>query len=431
MEQLLFYTGLAIIIIATVQLFWFMVRTGQRWSRMRKYLADNEQNWDTSFQAAKLQLKKVTVKDKHWNGSRKFEIGKKVFENEHKTICSFYLYPHDQKPLPPFSPGQFLCIEFDIPDPDSPRETIKEQRCYSLSDSPNSEYYRISVRCVSAPQDNPDDFPPGLVSNYLHQDMQEGDLVDIHAPSGDFFLDTARATPICLIGGGIGLTPVLSMCKTLADEKSDREVWVIYGMRDAHDIALELEFIESLKSLENLNLLLCYSSEMPNRPRDPDPRVQRISGRADIHLLKSILPHHKYEYYFCGPGPMMTSLHKELLAWEVPEKDIHYEFFAPEESAPPAISQVGDQSFDVEFTLSNKKLTWSGDNTLYALTRRNNFKSKNIKYACKQGKCGSCMSAIKNGTVGYRDKQPSYPGLLQGFCLPCICIPTSNLEIEA
>jgi len=431
MDQLLFNTGVAILTIVSAQFILHMVRTGQRWSRTRRFLADNDQIWKTSLQAEILQLKKVAVENKHWSGSRKFEIGKKVFENERKTICSFYLYPHDRKPLLPFSPGQYLCIEFDIPDPDSPHETTKEQRCYSLSDSPNPEYYRISVRCIPAPLDNPDNLPHGLVSNYLHQDVQEGDLVDIHAPSGDFFLDTARATPVCLIGAGIGLTPVLSMCKTLADQKSDREVWVIYGMRDTQDIALELEFIKSLESLENLILLLCYSSEIPDRPRDTDPRLQRIFGRPDIDMLHSKLPHFDYEYYFCGPGPMMTSLHKELHVLGVPEKDIHYEFFAPEESATPAISQSGDPRFDIEFTLSNKTLSWSVEKSIYALTRKKNFKCKKIKYACKQGKCGSCMSAIKSGAVGYLDEQPSFPGLLDGFCLPCICTPTSDLKIEA
>jgi uncharacterized protein len=433
MELLSFVIGMTITSILLIQLLIHMLRTGQRWSLERQQLAYNNEHWETRLQKAKLRLKEIETSKQHWSGARKFELGKKVFENEAKTICSFYFYPHDRKPLPSFSPGQYLGIGFDIPDPDDPSETSEEHRCYSLSDSPNPIYYRISVRCVPPPRGNPDGFPPGLVSNHLHDNVEEGDLVDIQAPSGDFFLDMSEDSPVCLIAGGVGLTPILSMCNTLANEKSHREVWVFYGVRNTQDMALEQEFVKCLDTLDDLKVMLCYSDVVPDTPSGNE-NLQRLSGRADIKMLQKMLPHNNYEYFFCGPGPMMTSLHKGLLSWGVPDKDINYEFFAPEETAAPAAAAAptgGGQEFKVDFAISDKSLAWTNEKSLYDLKRKKNFKCKKIKYSCKQGKCGSCMTAIKTGTVAYLGEQPTFPGLLEGSCLPCICTPSSDLQLEA
>src|SRR6202022_2556411 len=78
-----------------------------------------------------------------WNGIRKFSIQKKVMENE--DTCSFYLKPHDHKPLPPFLPGQYLTFELRIPG-----QRNKTVRCYSLSEGPLPDFYRVSTRGLGA-----------------------------------------------------------------------------------------------------------------------------------------------------------------------------------------------------------------------------------------------------------------------------------------
>ena len=76
-----------------------------------------------------------------WNGKRKFQIERRVFENPNKDICSFYLVPHDNRPIPPFNAGQFLTFELQVPG-----EAQPVVRCYSLSDSPlQRDYYRVTT----------------------------------------------------------------------------------------------------------------------------------------------------------------------------------------------------------------------------------------------------------------------------------------------
>ncbi len=123
-----------------------------------------------------------------WNGNRKFYIDSKA--QEAKDVCSFYLKPHDQKPLAPFRAGQFLTFQLNLPD--QPKPLI---RCYSLSDSPaNTDHYRVTIKRMGPPRDKPDVLP-GRASNHFHGDLNEGDIVDVRAPSGHFFSTNPPSDP--------------------------------------------------------------------------------------------------------------------------------------------------------------------------------------------------------------------------------------------
>jgi ferredoxin-NADP reductase len=160
-----------------------------------------------------------------WNGFRKFRIISK--EKETKDITSFYLAPHDGKPLPVFSPGQFLTFQFQIPG-----HAQAVVRCYSLSDSPyHTDRYRVSIKKVPAPRNEPS-APPGLVSNYFHDSLNEHDIIDVKAPSGQFYLNMSEKAPVVLLAGGVGITPVLSMLNALVEKESQREIWFFLGVRD-------------------------------------------------------------------------------------------------------------------------------------------------------------------------------------------------------
>lgn len=134
-----------------------------------------------------------------WAGWRKFVLQKRVTESE--TITSFYLRPDDGKPLPAFRPGQFLTIQVEIPGQERP-----VIRTYTVSDAPNRDYYRLSVK-----RDKTEGQPPGLVSNHLHDHFEVGDSLLATAPTGNFYLAEKGSRPIVLISAGVGITPMISM----------------------------------------------------------------------------------------------------------------------------------------------------------------------------------------------------------------------------
>ena len=361
--------------------------------------------------------------DLSWNGFRKFEVHRKQIEAD--GVCSFYLAPHDRKDLPPFEPGQFLT--FDLPVPGQPKNII---RCYSLSDSPNHpDYYRVSIKRVPPPRDQPD-LPPGLSSNYFHDNLEEGDILDVKAPSGHFYLDMSSHKPVVLIGGGVGLTPVLSMLNAIVEAGSQRETHFFYGVVNGKDHAFKEHLHQIALENQNVHLHVCYS-----KPADDDVLGEDFQhdGRVGVPLFKELLDSNNYEYYLCGPPPMMNSVVGDLGEWGVPEKNIHFEAFGPasvkkpKDDAPadPAATSV---SYEVSFARSNKKVTWTPEaGSLLELAEDNGINA--INSGCRAGNCGSCITAIKKGEVDYVNEPGSPPE--DGSCHACITVPKSNMEIDA
>jgi ferredoxin-NADP reductase len=198
-----------------------------------------------------------------WNGYRKFRVSRKVLEA--KDQCSFYLTPHDGRSVPPCDPGQFLTFRLDIPDQAKP-----VIRCYSLSEAPKPDHYRVTIKRVPPPRDKPE-IPPGLSSNYFHDMVEEGKILDVRAPGGHFYLDSTRQTPVVLIGGGIGLTPVLSMVNYIIDSGSLRETWFFYGVRNGEEHAMKEHLQKIDEEHENIHICLFEPSRRCRRRR---PRLQ-------------------------------------------------------------------------------------------------------------------------------------------------------------
>jgi len=187
-----------------------------------------------------------------WTGFREFSVQRRQFEDEGRSICSFYLVPCDGKPLPSFRPGQFLTFRLDVSDP-AEGEPNNVVRCYSLSDSPRPDHYRVSIKRVPAPLDHPE-APPGVSSGFFHDHVQVGDHLMVRAPSGHFHLVEDEPLPIVLIGGGIGITPMLSILNSVLERGVEREIWLYYGVRNGseHIVKEHLQALAPAQVLEEL-----------------------------------------------------------------------------------------------------------------------------------------------------------------------------------
>jgi hypothetical protein len=358
--------------------------------------------------------------ERTWDGFRKFVVARKVSESH--DICSFYFEPHDRRPLPMFMPGQYLTFRINIPGQSKP-----VIRCYSLSDGPKSEYFRCTIKRVGAPPGKPDG-KPGLVSSHFHEQILEGDIVDVKAPSGQFFLDPAEDMPVVLIGGGIGLTPVLSMLNALVDAHSQRNIWFFYGLRHRGEHIMAEHLRQIAEDNPNVQLHICYSDPRPNEDKAGEhyDHAERVS--AD--LLKKIVPVDTAHFYLCGPPPMMQSLVEGFHALGIPDARIHYEAFGPASvkkataSTQPAADATAS-SIEIGFSSSEKKIFWDGKSTLLEIAEANGIR---IDSGCRAGNCGTCITAIKQGTVKY----PSPPGTTveAGSCLPCVAHPASNIVLD-
>ena len=357
-----------------------------------------------------------------WSGFRKFRVEGKVLEAE--SCCSFYLAPHDGRPLPAFLPGQYLTFRLQIPE--QPREMT---RCYSLSDSPDHpDYYRVTIKRIPPPPKSTD-VPPGLVSSHFHDRLQVGDIVDVKAPSGRFHLDVNSRTPVVLIGGGIGVTPALSMLNYLIAAPGKREVWFFYGVRNGREHVLKDYLREIAEQNPQVHLVLCYSDPLPGEEPEKD---YTFSERVSVDLFKRVLEVNNFDFYICGPPPMMESLVKDLSEWGVPEERINFEAFGPAsvKRLPKAESaQVADTAgVEVSFVRAGKTVPWSNaTGSLLELAEAHGIR---IDSGCRAGSCGTCITAIRDGQVDYPSGKPDFD-IEKGSCLACVAVPKGALSLNA
>jgi nitric oxide dioxygenase len=257
--------------------------------------------------------KDAVAKEGGWTGWRPFQLKQKVRESA--EIISFYFYPADGGKVTDFLPGQYVSVRLFLPE-----LNLFQPRQYSLSNAPNGEYYRISVKKETGAHIRPN----GLISNRLHDHIQEGDVVEISSPAGDFILDTAQPGPVVLISGGVGQTPLLSMLDYLVSTNSPRQIVWVHGSRNATVHAFR-EQIESLHAQqERFRRHIFYDTLDESQPEDT-----AYPGVVNLNQLKeeAILP--DAQYYICGPAPFIKKQFQDLTALGVEKEAIHYEEFGP------------------------------------------------------------------------------------------------------
>ena len=361
-----------------------------------------------------------------WNGLRSFRVDRRVLEDGAQSVCSFYLVPEDKQALPSFKPGQFLTFNLDIPVQGEQKQVI---RCYSLSDAPQQDYYRISVKHALPPPDS--SFPPGCSSSFLHNHIAVGDILQVRAPSGHFHIDQGNA-PVVLIGGGIGITPMLSMLNWSLAEQPEREIWLFYGVRNGRELIMASHLEALATSYPNFHLRFCLSNPLPD---DLHGQKHQVSSRIDVALLRMQLPLKPYHYYICGPSPMMESLVPALEEWGVPDSHIHFEAFGPasiKRKALPLMSPsdaepANPSDIVVNFAKSGKLIAWQqGTSSLLEFAEANGIA---VDSGCRAGGCGTCQTTIKAGEIAYR--QPPDYDPEAGTCLLCVCTPKTSVTLEA
>lgn len=240
-----------------------------------------------------------------WKGFKAFTVSQVVAENDY--IYSFYLTSPEGELLPDYLPGQFIAIKVLNED-----NTWSKPRQYTLSSPSNGNHYKISVKRE----------PEGDVSKKLCDTVQAGDTVQISAPAGKFVL-TNTTNPIVLIGGGIGITPMLTMAyKAVA---LDVPVQLIYSLPNSTYHAFEKEIEQLDTSHQNLTVTTVYT-----RPLLSDEAMRKfdLKGRLSKEWFENNVNVDSI-FYFCGPVEFMRSIYHFLIELGVNPENINYELFAP------------------------------------------------------------------------------------------------------
>lgn len=253
---------------------------------------------------------KNTEKTGGWNGWRNFTIEEIVTESD--EIKSFYLYPTDGKEIANYTPGQYLSVQVFVE-----QLGLLQPRQYSLSSAFHPKYYRISVKKETALETQPE----GMVSNTLHQ-MKEGDTVNVSAPAGNFSLQSID-TPIVLISGGVGVTPLLSMLETNQKANKNKTVW-IHGCRNASVHAFK-EVIDTMEEESDWLETFLFNEDI-----EQNVESAVIKGRVDLKKCKEAILLENARYYLCGPAPFIKAHYESLVGFNIDKSNIFYEEFGPQ-----------------------------------------------------------------------------------------------------
>ena len=176
-----------------------------------------------------------------------------------------------------------------------------------------------------------------------------------------------------------------------------------------------------------MHLYICHS-----QPLDSDVlgRDYNHAEYVSVDLFKRLLPSSNYQFYICGPPPMMDAIRRGLEQWGVPKKHVHWEKFGPAPRAKPqkpVSPEDAAAGVSVTFQKQGKTLTWTvGVGTLLELARSHNIE---LDAGCESGSCGECQVAVRAGQVEY-DETPDYRPA-DGTCLTCCGRPKGPLVLDA
>lgn len=242
-----------------------------------------------------------------WRGLRNFKVKYKVKQSD--VITSFELEPEDGLAVTPYQAGQYLSLY--IRDEHLENQEIRQ---YSLTHSSNNKTYRIAVKREDK----------GILSNFLHDHIQEGDTLQVAAPGGDFYLDVSPTTPVTLISAGVGLTPMLSMLHTLSAHKANIN-W-LHAAEHGGVHAFKDEVNQVGNQLSHYQQAIWYRTP---RAEDVQNNDYQFEGLMTLKQVEDWLTIPDMSFYFCGPLPFMQSVAKQLIELGINSEKLHYECFGP------------------------------------------------------------------------------------------------------
>jgi ferredoxin-NADP reductase/MOSC domain-containing protein YiiM len=354
-----------------------------------------------------------------WPGFRQMRVAN--INKESDSVTSFILSPIDGQPLPLFQAGQFVVLRLLV-DPDKDPGKPPVLRSYSLSDLPATDHFRISVKSELN----------GIGSSFLCNHAREGDLLDVSAPRGSFTLRPSES-PVVLLSAGVGATPVMSMLHALAAEKSQREIWWIYGARNSVDHPFAEESRLLLKQLSRGRGYIVY-----RRPAATDHVGADFDapGHVDAALLEKIGVSQGSDFYLCGPSSFLQNMRDGLRNWGVLPGNVHTEIFGALESITPGMAQVvhtphlpqGPPGSGPQVSFARSAITAAWDPKFANLLELAEACDVPVRWSCRAGVCHTCMTGLIGGSFSYQPEPLERPA--PGNILVCCSQPNAGVTLD-
>ena len=369
------------------------------------------------------QLAKPQMTRPFWNGELVVE---NIHYETHDVKTFRFIHPQSDIPFA-HRPGQYMTLTLNIDG-----QTVK--RSYTIASSPAQRgHVELTIKRN----------PEGIVSRYMHDQLNAGDKIRIGAPGGKFFFDDLQAKAVVLIAGGVGITPLMSILRNLADRSWGGKIYFINAMRSTADRIFADEIANLAKRFENLHVLNYYSQSDPSTiDATPSERWQERSGYLNASDLSAFVPDLKtLPVFLCGPDPMMQAVRKMIVSLGTPNEQIATEeFVSPRSVAGREQSSNSSQPEDtglangavasITFSTSNQSIEVDASSTVLEAAEQAGVA---IPWECRSGICGQCKLRCISGRVTMDSRDAlSKSEEANGFILACQSHPAEEfITVEA
>ena len=356
--------------------------------------------------------------------SKYYFLKVKEIERETPDAVTIHFW-HPLNEVISYKPGQFITLLL-------PMNGEKIRRSYSMSSSPYTDVsLAVSVKAV----------PGGLMSNYLNEQLKVGDILEVMEPMGHFTTDllAENKRTVVFIGAGSGITPLISIAKSVLMVEPDSNVILIYGNRDEQSILFR-EKLEQLTEKYESRFRLVHTLSQP-----ASPAWKGESGRLNrSHILKILeqfpeVDVRHAEYFICGPEGMMEEALVALQVLQVDSQKIHKESFA---SANTLKAQGEVMVHEEDGSLKKREITVLYEGSEFKVTVEPHQSileaalemDIDLPYSCQAGMCTACLGRCVSGKVQLDEEDAlSEAERNAGFILTCVAHPMSDdviVEVE-
>ena len=305
-------------------------------------------------------------------------------------------------------PGQFLTLHI------APGG-IPTKRSYTIASTPT---WRDRIEITVKREDH------GLVSRWLHDELKQGDEVEIEAPNGTFYFTGKDTESVVLIGGGVGIIPMMSAARYLIETGWTGIIHLILGFRSPSDFIFQDEIAKLEARNPNLRVTVTMS-------RPDGAAWNGRNGQIDAALLAAAVPEiASHRAHICGPPAMMDAVKSALIGLGMAEEQIKTEAFGtikrdPTAKGGPSTAIAGNVFFQASNTSAP---VFVGATILDAADEAGIF----IDNACRSGTCGSCRVKLASGSV----RMPVEDALTKedkagGYILACQAEISGDVVVDA
>lgn len=303
---------------------------------------------------------------------------KEIIRETPSSVSLVFDIPSEKKEDFRFIAGQFLTLKATVNG-----EEIR--RAYSISSAPNASHLQVSVKKIA----------DGKFSTYVNDSLNAGDVIDVMIPEGKFKLEPSKEKTknYLAFAAGSGITPIMSMIKTVLKEEASSKFVLVYGNKNTE----EAMFIKELLNLQTQNPERLFLEFVYSRENIEGAAFGRIEkSTVNLILNEKFKTTDFNEYYLCGPEEMITTVSNTLKESGISQENINYELFTSATATTTNENSTGSATVkvtvdDEEFTITTKKQLSLLDAVLK--------EDIDAPYSCKGGVCCSCICRVTEGEV--------------------------------